>query len=561
MLKIQRLAGIGKTYRHAKRYRQILAVLLKYGYHDVLGGLKLDVAGGLRRLAGRPGVEVASRAERFRRVLEELGPTFVKAGQLLSTRPDLLPVDVLQELSRLQDQVPAFPFEEVRKIVERELRLPLDELFVRFDEKPLAAASIGQVHRARTRDGREVVVKVRRPGVRATIEVDLEILLFLAGLVERNVEGAAVHRPTRVVEELALSLSKELDYRLEAANQERFAWQFEGEERVKVPEVYRGLSTDAVLIQEYIDGVKVSDLDAVLARGADPALLARRVAELTMQQLFVHGFFHGDPHPGNLMVRKGGEICYLDFGMMGRIDREQRETFADLLVGIAQRDPRLLADSLVALCDFEEEPDRGALERELAEFSDLHFFRPLKELRIGEALQQLVEIASRHALGIPADLFLTIKALANAEGVCRRLDPELDITRHAAPFLRQVQWGRFRPGRLLGEAWDAGEEWLSLSREIPGTAAELLKQLKRGRTKIGFQVLGLEPLTNTYDRVSNRLAFAIVLAALIVGSSLMVLADVPPRFHGIPVFGLVGFVVAAVMAMWLMISILRHGRM
>jgi ubiquinone biosynthesis protein len=560
VLKIQRLAGIGKTYRHAKRYRQILGVLLKYGYRDVLQGSKLDVAGGLRRLAGKPEVQVASRAERFRRVLEDLGPTFVKAGQLLSTRPDLLPVDVLQELSRLQDQVPPFPFGEVRRIVEGELKLPLHDLFSRFDERPLAAASIGQVHRARTRDGREVVVKVRRPGVKATIEVDLEILLFLAGLVERNVEGLAVHRPTRVVEELALSLSKELDYHLEAANQERFAWQFEDQEGLTVPQVYRGLSTHAVLVQEFIDGVKVSNLDAVLAQGADPSALARQVAELTLEQLFVHGFFHGDPHPGNLMITQEGGICYLDFGMMGRIDRRQRETFADLLAGIAQRDPRLLADSLVALCEPDNEPPLAGLERELAEFSDLHFFRPLKELRIGEALQQLVEIAARHELTIPAALFLTIKALANAEGVCRRLDPELDITRHAAPFLRQVQWNRYRPDRLAREAWETGQDWIQLSQELPDGASRLLTQLRRGKTKIGFHLLGLDPLVHTYDRSSNLLAFAIVLAALIVGSSLMVLADVPPRFHDIPVFGLVGFLVAAVMALWLLISILRHGR-
>lgn len=554
---------MGRTYRHAQRYRQIIGVLLRHGYYDVLKNLKLDqvLEGGFKRFKKTPDFQRLSRAERFRLVLEELGPTFIKAGQLLSTRPDLLPVDVLKELARLQDDVPSFPFEQVRGIVEEELGQPLDELFESFEEVPLAAASIGQVHRARTVEGKEVVVKVQRPGLRRTIEVDLEIMLNLAHLVERRVDGWEVHRPTRVVEELGISLDKELDYRLEAANQDRFSELLARDPRVRVPRVYRQATTRAVLTMEFISGVKASNLLGLEKFGVDPHQIADLAAELTMAQLFEQGFFHGDPHPGNLIVQPDGKLCYLDFGMVGRLDRASRESFADLLAGIVRRNPKVMVDALLELCDHRDEIDRRSLERELGDFADRHFFQPLKNLSLGAVLQELLEVASRHQLRIPADLFLTIKALANIEGLCRNLDPDFEISEHAAPFLRRIQLERFFPQRWAGDLLDSSTTLLGLLRDLPGELRSTLSQIRRGRAKMGFEVVGMEPMLSTLDRVSNRLAFAIVLASLVIGSSLIVLAGLPPLWHDIPLIGLAGFVVAAVMAFWLLVSILKHGRM
>lgn len=553
---------MGRTYRHAQRYRQILGVLLKHGYYDVLKNLKLDgvLEGGLRRLRGPAPFQSLSRAERFRCVLEELGPTFVKAGQLLSTRPDLLPVDVLDELARLQDHVPSMPFAQVREILEEELGEPLEELFAAVEEEPLAAASIGQVHRARTVSGREVVVKVQRPGLRRTIRVDLEIMGNLAHLVERRVEGWEHHRPSRVVEELGVSLEKELDYRLEAAHQERFAKQFDGDERVRVPQVHRELTTRAVLTMDYLEGVKISDLEGIRDLGFDPAEVADRAAELTMAQLFVSGFFHGDPHPGNLLVLPDGALGYLDFGMMGRLQRSRRENLADLLAGIVRRRSPEMAEALLRLCSAGD-IDRQPLERDLEEFADRHFFQPLKDLQLGAVLRQLLELAARNQLSIPADFFLTIKALANVEGLCRNLDPDFEIAAHAAPFLERLQWERYYPRRWASELVTTGGAFLGLLKELPGEVKSALEQVRTGRAKMGFEVGGLEPVLSTLDRVSNRLAFAIVLASLVIGSSLIVLAGLPPLWHEIPLVGLAGFVVAAVMAFWLLVSILKHGRM
>ncbi len=559
VLSIRKLGYVGRTYRHAQRYRQILAVLLKYGFDDILKSLKL---GGLRRLSpGSSELAQLSTPVRVRRVLEELGPTFVKAGQLLSTRPDLLPVGIMTELAHLQDQVAPIPFEQVEKILARELEQPLDTVFSEFDREPLAAASLGQVHHAHTVKGREVAVKVLRPGVHRTVEVDLEIMLYLATLMERHLEGWDVHRPTRIVEELTVLLEKELDYRMEAASQERFGWQFLKDPKIHVPEVLRDLTTASVLTQEFIHGVKAANAEALEEYGLDPNELAATIADATMHQLFVTGFFHGDPHPGNLLITSEGVITYLDFGMMGRIGRRARETFSDLMTAIVQRNEEAMADALLELCTYEEEPNRAVLERELGDYADRYFFQALKHVRMAEGLNELLELAVEHRLTMPANLFLMIKALSNIEGSCRRLDPNFQITEHAAPFFRRLALDRLHPSRLARDFADVSTEMLSLGREIPHQLSDVLKQLRSGNLIDGIELRGLMPLVNATDRAGNRLAFAIVLAGLIVGSSIIVVADAADVGIGLSRIALVGFSVAAVIGFWLLVSILRRRGM
>ena len=562
---IRKIGIIGKTYRHIQRYRQILTVLFKYGFGDLVHTLKIEqyLEIGLQMISRkrREKIETLSRAERVRMAMEELGPTFIKMGQILSTRPDLLPVEFIQELGKLQDHVPPFEYAQVKDIIERELGVPLGQLFKDFEETPLASASIGQVHRARLVEGDGVVVKVQRPGIRKTIEVDLEIMLHLATLMERHLKAMEIHRPTRIVEEFARTLEKELDYTIEAAHTERFAMQFIGDTTVYVPKIYREATTSRVLTMEYVSGIKASEIARLDEAGLDRREIARRGFDLIMKQVFVHGFFHADPHPGNIFILPGNVICYLDFGMMGRIGRKSREHFADLIMNIVRRDEVKVTDALVRLTISDEEPNHNALERDVAEFIDQHFYRPLKELDLGKLLHHLLEMAARHRLTVPPDLFLMIKALSTAEGVGRVLDPDFDATERAAPFVRRIQLQRLHPKRVAEDIYDSGSDFLHLIKEIPGELREILRQARQGRVKIEFEHRGLENMLFTHDRISNRVAFAIVLASLIIGSSLIVLSGIPPKWHGIPVIGLAGFIIAGVMGLWLLFSIIRRGSM
>lgn len=562
---IRKIGMISRTYRHIQRYRQILMVLFKYGFGDLIDTLKIEqyLEIGLQMISRkrREKVETLSRAERVRMALEELGPTFVKMGQILSTRPDLLPLEFIRQLSRLQDNVPPFAFELVRDAVEKDLGAPLGKTFKEFEKSPLASASIGQVHRAQLVNGEKVIVKVQRPDITRMIEVDLEIMLHLATLMERHLKAMEIHRPTRVVEEFARTLEMELDYTLEAAHAERFAAQFLGERTLYVPKVFRNATTKRILTMEYVEGIKASELDKLEKAGLDTRKIARRGFDLILKQIFIHGFFHADPHPGNVFILPNNIICFLDFGMMGRIGTQPREHFADLIMGIVRRDETKTASALMTLTTPDVETDVSGLEREVAQFIDKYFYRPLRDLEMGKLLKNLVEMTTKHRLRIPPDLFLMLKALATEESLGKALDPDFDAIKQAAPFVKRVQMDRLRPKRIAGDIFDSGAEFLHLLREIPGEVQEILRQARQGKIKIEFEHRGLEPMLSTHDRISNRIVFAIILAALIIGSSLIVLSGIPPKWYEIPVIGLAGFVIAAIMGFWLLISIIRGGRM
>jgi len=562
---IQKIGVIGKTYRHIQRYRQILTVLFKYGFGDVVDTLKIEqyLEIGLNMVSRkrRERIETLTRAERLRMVVEELGPTFVKMGQILSTRPDLLPPEFLHELQKLQDHVHPFSFEQAKDIVETELGRPLSQAYQSFDENPLASASIGQVHRARLITGEDVVVKIQRPGIQKIIDIDLEIILHIATLMEKHLEGWNTQRPTKIVEEFARTLEKELDYGMEAAHTEHFAMQFSQDDTIYVPKIYHEATTRRVLTMERIEGIKISDVHRLEEEGLDRRIIARSGFDLIMKQVFTYGFFHADPHPGNVFVLPQNVICYLDFGMMGRIDTRTRDHFAELLMSIVQRNETKVTNALITITSHEEEPDRHLLERAVGEFIDRHFYRSLKEVELGILLYQLFDVVAKFRLRIPPDLFLMIKALSTVEGIGRKLDPDLDIFTQAEPFMRQVQIDRLNPEKIAADIFNAGTDLVHLLKEIPKDFENILKQFKEGKVKIGFEHRGLKPILYTLDRISNRIAFAIVLASLVIGSSLIVLSGIPPTWHEIPVIGLIGFIISGFMGFWLLLSTLKNGKM
>ncbi len=565
-LSIRKIGVISRTYRHLDRYQQILRVLFKYGFQDFVELLKIEqyIEIGLQLISrkNREQIEKFTRVERVRMALEELGPTFIKLGQLLSTRPDLVPLEYVRELSKLQDEVPPFSYKEVREVVKAETGKFPEDLFQSFEQASQAAGSIGQVHRALLRSGEEVVIKVQRPGIREIIEVDIEIMLHLASLMENHLEAVEVLQPIRIVEEFARTIETEIDYLAEASHIDRFAGLFLTDKTIYIPKVFHQLTTERILTMEYIDGIKASDVDRLFGQeDYDPQLLAERGALLIFKQIFVHGFFHADPHPGNIFFLPNNIVCYLDFGMMGRLSNKDQEDVTDLIVAVVQRDEKKAGNALLKITNFQKEPDRRELDRDLAEFMDRHLYQSLQQLEVGKLLQHLLEIVSRYGLQLKPEFFLLIKALSSVESIGLMLNPEFEIVQYAEPFIRRIQSNRLSPKRLAGDAIEAGAEFLGLLKETPGEVRAILKQAREGKIKIEFEHKGLDKMFFIHDRISNRIAFAIVLASLIVASSLIVLADIPPKWHAIPIIGLTGFVVAAFMGFWLLVSILRHGKM
>jgi ubiquinone biosynthesis protein len=565
MISIRKIGIIGRTYRHLNRYRQILAVLFKYGFGDLIETLKIEqyIEIGLQMISRRrrERLEKLSRAERVRMALEELGPTYIKLGQVLSSRPDLVSLDFVTEFAKLQDKVPAVGYEAIEQTIEAELNQPMDILFEEFNPDSLASASIGQVHHARLHSGDEVAVKVQRPGIDHIVEVDLEIMLHLATLAERHVEELSFHQPVRIVEEFARSIEKEMDYTIEAASMERVSGQFLGDPSVYVPKVYRDTSTRRVLTIEYIDGIKVSDIKGLREAGYDCPLITERGSEVLLKQIFTFGFFHADPHPGNIFVLPGNVICLLDFGMMGAVDRGTREIFVSLVEAIIRRDEPRTAQILLRLTDWDDEPNVTQLEKDVADFLAQHLFRPLKEVQLAKLLQHLLELATKHRMRMPPDIFLMLKALAQVEGVATMLNPEFDMIQKVTPFIKQIKMARLAPGRLADDVLKLVEQSYEFLIDFPKDLLELSRSLRQKKLSFNLILKDLDKMLATHDQISNRISFAIIIAALIIGSALIVISNMPPLFYGISVIGLVGFLTAGFLGIWLLVAIIKKGRL
>ena len=539
---------------------------MKYGFVDVFSRIRGDrvIENLLRttsRVPEREKITKLSREARLRKALEELGPTFVKAGQILSTRPDLISPELIREFEKLQDDVPPVSFDSVRKTIETELDSPIEQIFKYFDKSPLAAASIGQVHHAQLPDGQDVVVKVQRPGILKTIQIDLKIIRHLATLAEKHTVEWELQQPTRIVDEFARMIEKELDYTLEAAHMERFASQFADEETIHVPAVFHKFSSQRILTMEYVEGIKASEISLLEQSGLDPALLAFRGADLMMKQIFIHGFIHADPHPGNVLFLEDNVICYLDFGMMSRVSRKQMESLVDAATYAVKNDEIRLTDTLLKIVDYDREPAREDLENSISELLDRYLFRELEDLDLSQILTNVMKIVTRHRLRIPPDFYIMMKAIAASQALGRKLDPGFKYAEVMTPFLSRIKLEKLLPHRIITDLFDLTRESAELLKVIPQETSTILKQITGGKTKVQLEHRGFEKMMSTFDRISNRLSFSILVASLVIGSSVIVLSGVPPEWNDIPIIGLAGFIVAAIMALFLIITILRHGKM
>ena len=564
MFFLKRLHSITHTYRHFRRYQQILSVLVKYGFDDILSHLRHHqvIEKSFRLFKKRQKSELIqlSRYERIRLALEELGPTFVKLGQLLSTRPDLVPPTLVAELEKLQDKVPPFPFIEVKEIIESELRHSLEEIFSRFEQTPIAAASLGQVHSARLKNGDRVAIKIQRPNIRRIIEVDLEIMLYLATLLQKHFVEAEWYDPVGMVKEFAKSITKELDYTLEASNIERFAKKFKDEPTIYVPRVYRDYSTEKVLTMEYIDGIKISEIQKLKAAGYDCKLIAKHGANLILKQVFEHSFFHGDPHPGNIFILPDNVICFLDYGMMGYLEEETKETLALLVRAFIDKDVAETTRWLLKLYPAEKVNLRE-LKLDIWELIDQYYGVPLEQIELKKLFRQTLYLVERYHLKIPPDLFLLNKALVYLEGIGRSLDPDFNAVEQIQPFIKETISKKFRL-HTIARKWHKGfEELFAVFQQSPQEIREIFSLLKKGEIKLKFEHETLERFIAKQEQATNRLGLAIIAAALIIASALVMLSDIPPLIFGIPGVALMGFLVAGFVGLCLLIALFRSGKL
>ena len=570
--------------RDLGRLHDIASILIRYGFGDLVRRM------GLANMLARTGRALHwSKAEEFahlppparvRRALEEMGPTFVKLGQVLATRVDLFEPEWIAEFGKLQDSAPASPSAGILQQLTEDLGAPPQEVFAAFDLEPLAAASIAQVHRARLEDGSEVVVKVRRPGIRPIVEADLRWLMRLAELVETQSPELRSFHPQEVVRQFAQSLQRELDFAGECRNAERIAQNFAGYADpgfpvsrpggeagaleqppaiIVIPRVYWQWTGERVCVQEFIDGISGRNLQAIDAAGLDRNILARRGARAVLKMIVEDGFFHADPHPGNVFYLPGNRMAFIDFGMVGRLTEERRDQLTRVLLGLVNREPQRVADVMVDWAG-DAAVDEESLVLEIQTFVDQYHGVALKRLRLGAMLSDLVAILRQHHLALPPDLALLVKAFITLEGMGRELDPDFDMAGEAMPLLEETLRARHTPAALIKRGWRAGGEALALLAELPRDLSRLLRAARRGRLELHIDVTHLKRVGNQLDRAANRLVVGVVVAALIIGSSIVMTVSGGPTLLGLPFFGLLGFLGAGVGGIWLLFSIWKSSR-
>jgi ubiquinone biosynthesis protein len=509
--------------------------------------------------------------------MEELGPAFVKLGQVLATRVDLFEPEWIAEFSRLQNQVRPVPYEAVRAQLTEDLGGPPEDVFAQFDSQPIAAASLAQVYRARLHGGEAVVVKVRRPGIRPVVEADLRLLMRLAELVERESPVARALRPRQIVREFTQSLRRELDFISEARNARRMARNFSaytdddapspGPDAsgrpvpvlpvIVIPAVH--WECERACVQDLIEGIPGSELARVDAAGLDRRVLARRGARAVLKMILRDGFFHADPHQGNVFYLPGNRVAFIDFGMVGRLTAQRREQLLRLLLGLINGPPSAVADVLADWAG-ESASDLEGLMGEIEAFADQYRGVPLGQLRLGAMLDEAIGILRQHRLRLPADLSLLVKAFISLEGMGRELDPGFDMAGYALPVLERAMRERYAPEVVLRRGWRSALDLASLVSGLPQDLSRLLRSLRGGRVDIHIEVRNLQRVGNQLDRAASRLVIGIVVAALIVGSSIVMTVPGGPSLLGLPLLGLLGFVGAVGGSLWLLLSIRRSGR-
>lgn len=549
--------------RDLPRLHEITSVLIRYGWGDVvrLMGLArvLERAGRLLHWQTSSDISRLDLPVRIRLALTELGPTFVKLGQVLATRVDVFPPAWIEEFEHLHSHVPPVPFEQLRPQLEARWGKRVEEVFASFETEAFAAASIAQVHRATLHDGTRVVVKVRRPNIEEKIEADLRLLVHLAKLLELEVQDSRRYHPVQIVGQLRRSLIREQDLIMEARNLDIFGQRFKDDPTVHIPKVFWAYCGDGVNVQEELIGIDGNDFARARAEGYDLQLLAARGADAVLKMILIDGYFHADPHPGNVIYQPGNVVGIMDFGMVGRVTDARREQLIDFLQAVVHKDEMGMLNVL-SNWSGDAEIDESRLAYDLSEFVFSYDNLALKDIQVGPLLAEVTAVMRENNLAMPPDLTLLFKALITLEGLGYQLDPDFHMIDHLTPFVQKVLEARYAPGALAKRARHGLKELADVLFGLPRDVARLFRQARRGRLRIDLDLKRLDHFGLQLNQAANRLTMGVLTASLVVGSSIIMTIDSGPMLFDLPLFGLIGFVVAFFNSVWIVLSIWRSGK-
>lgn len=548
--------------RDLGRVQDIASVLIRYGFGGfvrILGvGSALERAGRVLHWQQAEEFTKLDTPQRIRRALEDLGPTFIKLGQILATRVDLFPPQYIAEFEKLQDQVPPVPFEELLPQIEEDIGGSIDDYFLEVDRQPLAAASIAQVHKAVLKDGTAVILKIRRPGLRKIIEADLRLLQRIVDIAESESPDIRRFHPREVLRQFNQSLRRELDLAGECRNAERVAANLADDPNIVIPKVYWQWTGERINVQEYIQGIHGRDLEAIEKSGLDRKLLADRGSKAVMKMIMEDGFFHADPHPGNVFYLPDNRVAFIDFGMIGRLTEERREQVVSLLYGMINHAPTKVAEILEDWSD-NIYTDEEVLTVDIEAFVDQYSSLSLKDLSLTAMLSDLMALLRDHKLILPADLALLIKAYITLDGLGRYLNPEFNTLVFAAPYIQEIMLERYRPEAIAKRGWRNLISVADLLASLPKDMRKLLRASRKGAVQVDVTVRHLDRYVSMMDNAISRLTMGMVTAALIIGSSIIMTVKGGPELFGLPAFGFLGYTFATVGGIWLLLSIWRSG--
>ncbi|TCP10694.1 2-octaprenylphenol hydroxylase [Crenobacter luteus] len=550
--------------RDLPRLKEISGILIRHGLGEFTQRLglprALEKAGEWLHLAQPSEAEAALPTPvRVRLAFEELGPTFIKLGQILSTRVDVFGPEWIAEFEKLQSRVPPIPPGDVPRLLTGALGQPVEAVFRRFDAAPIGSASIAQVHRAELLDGTVVAVKLRRPGIVDKVEADLRILSHIAHLVELEFPDSRRYQPTEIVEQFTRSLRRELDLAVEARNMERFGRDFAGDPDITVPRVYWACTNAAINVQDYIDGLPATQQGEARAAGLDPVRLAQRGADAVLRMILVNGFFHADPHPGNVFFLPENRLAFIDFGMVGRLSHARRDEIVDLLAALADRDERAMLDVLIEWTGTSP-VDEQKFAYDIGELMFAYEHVPLKNLNLSQLINDIMALVREHSIVLPSELTLLFKALITLEGLGRQLDPNFQLVDHITPFVRELMVARYHPKALLQRGKHTLAETVSMLASLPRDLIRIGKDVRHGKFRVNLDLKRLDQFGHQLDKSANRLTMGIVTGCLIIGSSIVMTVDAGPKLFGLPFFGFLGFMVAFFNSLWLIWSIWRAGK-